>query len=317
MRATDFMLNILKKLQSEKDLAESTSTKYIKNLYVLNNSKSFKNLAWVKKKDLIDNSLSPYAKSTQKTLIASLVSVLSLFKDKPSYNKIHKYWFERMMDTSKDKAESQKLTTEKQKKNWLDWEQITLIKNNLKTEVNTFCKNKFITKKQYNKLLQYVLVSLYTDIPPRRNKDFQEMYVVRKYTDKRDQNKNYLDLTNSKFVFNAYKTAKKYGKQVIDFSDNKDLENVLVCYLKHHPLKKRIGKNTEFRFLVNEDGSPLPNDNSITRILNKAFKKNVGTSMLRHIFLTSKYGDNIKEMEQDAKDMGHSVEQQKDYVVAL
>ena len=39
--------------------------------------------------------------------------------------------------------------------------------------------------------------------------------------------------------------------------------------------------------------------------------------MLRHIFLTSKYGDNIKEMEQDAKDMGHSVEQQKDYVVAL
>jgi hypothetical protein len=36
--------------------------------------------------------------------------------------------------------------------------------------------------------------------------------------------------------------------------------------------------------------------------------------MLRHIFLTNKYGDTLKEMEDDASAMGHSVSQQREYV---
>jgi hypothetical protein len=56
--------------------------------------------------------------------------------------------------------------------------------------------------------------------------------------------------------------------------------------------------------------------NSITRILNKIFGKKVGSSMLRHIFLSDKYGEVKGEMADDAKAMGHSVdEQQNTYVV--
>lgn len=51
--------------------------------------------------------------------------------------------------------------------------------------------------------------------------------------------------------------------------------------------------------------------NSITRILNKVFGKKVGSSMLRHIYLSSKYGNVSKEMKEDAKIMGHSTEVQK------
>jgi len=36
--------------------------------------------------------------------------------------------------------------------------------------------------------------------------------------------------------------------------------------------------------------------------------------MLRHIFLSNKYGDIIEEQKKDADAMGHSVEQQKDYI---
>jgi hypothetical protein len=47
--------------------------------------------------------------------------------------------------------------------------------------------------------------------------------------------------------------------------------------------------------------------NSITRILNKLFNpKKVGSSMLRHIYLTEKYGDKLNELEDDAEAMGTS-----------
>jgi len=76
-----------------------------------------------------------------------------------------------------------------------------------------------------------------------------------------------------------------------------------------------MSRNTEFRLLVNNDGSSLPSVNSMTRLLNRALGKNIGSSMLRHIYLTSKYKDVKNEMKDDAKDMAHSVSQQKDYVL--
>jgi hypothetical protein len=44
------------------------------------------------------------------------------------------------------------------------------------------------------------------------------------------------------------------------------------------------------------------------------FGKKVGSSMIRHIFLTDKYKDTLEEMKKDSEAMGHSVAQQKDYV---
>ena len=67
-------------------------------------------------------------------------------------------------------------------------------------------------------------------------------------------------------------------------------------------------------FLVNFNGSPLDKVNSITRILNKTFGKAIGSSMLRHIFLTGKFGPVLEEQKKIAGNMAHSVEQQKDYI---
>jgi hypothetical protein len=36
--------------------------------------------------------------------------------------------------------------------------------------------------------------------------------------------------------------------------------------------------------------------------------------MLRHSYLSSKYGDIIEEQQKDAEAMGHSVSEQRDYV---
>jgi integrase len=138
------------------------------------------------------------------------------------------------------------------------------------------------------------------------------MFVVGKWNKDMDTNKNYLDMATKRFIFNKYKTQKKYGQQVVDLSDNEKMWTAITDYLKHTPLHKgKITKSTEFRFLCYEDGSPLTSVNAITRILNKCLGKKIGTSMLRHIFLSDKY--DIKDMNETAEAMGHSVNEALKY----
>ena len=317
-RVSDFMLNLSKQLVEEKKVSESTASLYVRNLWTLNGQQPFKNLAFLRNTTAVDEALMKYADSTRKTFLASIVSVLSLMKDKPTYKKTYQHYYDEMMKKSGElrAAETNGEKTEKQKDNWLEWDEVLKAKTDLYNSVKTFSSQKTITPQQYNELLALVVLSLYTEIPPRRNQDYQEMWVVGKWNDKMDNSKNYLDIMGNQFVFNKYKTAKKYGTQYVPITEAPMLTEAITMLLKHHPQHKgRITKNTEFRFLTYSDGSPLTAVNSITRILNKVFGKKIGSSMIRHIYLSSKYGTIKEEQQQDAAAMGHSVaEQQNVYV---
>ena len=77
---------------------------------------------------------------------------------------------------------------------------------------------------------------------------------------------------------------------------------------------KKINDKKEIPFLCDFKGEPLLQVNSITYILNRIFKKKIGSSMLRHFYLSEKYFDKVKEMADDAKNMSHSLSMQKDYI---
>ena len=49
-------------------------------------------------------------------------------------------------------------------------------------------------------------------------------------------------------------------------------------------------------------------------MLNKLFGKNASVDLLRHIYLTDKYGRIQDEMKQDAEEMSHSTEMQQMYI---
>jgi hypothetical protein len=317
-RVSDFMLTLSKNLVEQKKIAESSAALYVKNLWTLNGGAVFNNLSFLRNTEAIDNILATYADSTRKTFLASIVSVLSLYKDKPTYKKVYQHYYDKMMtaSTASKATETNGEKTTKQKDNWVEWDEVLKAKTDLYNSVKSFVNQKLITPAQYNELLSLVVLSLYTDIPPRRNQDYADMFVVGKWNDKMDSTKNYLDLAGHQFVFNKYKTAKKYGTQIVDIKEAPMLTEAITMFLKHHPLHKgKITKNTEFKFLVYSDGSPLVAVNAITRILNKVFGKKVGSSMIRHIYLSSKYGDIKEEQQQDAEAMGHSVaEQQGVYV---
>jgi integrase len=314
----DFLATLSQSLVADRGVAESTANLYLRTLLMLNDKKPFTTLAFLKKKDAVAAKLETYADSTKKGILAAIVSVLSLYKDKATYKAIYKHYYDLMMAKSKEVKEAETARagekSEKQQKNWSSWEDIQKTEAELNTKAAEVMNKKHLTAPEAEKILQSVVLSLYTKIQPRRNQDYLNMLVVKKWSDNMSADHNYLDLTSNQFVFNKYKTAKKYGVQKIAIPD--DLLNILASYLKHHPLWKESKGKTAVPFLVSPGGVPITALNGITRILNKIFGKNIGSSMLRHIFLSDKYSALKEDMAEDAAAMGHSVaEQQNTYVV--
>ena len=314
MRTTEFMMNLARQLVHGREVAESTANQYIQTLFSLNGKQPFNNLAWLKKTSDVEKRLSEFAPSTQRGYVAAVVSALSPHKDKPTYKKVYQHYYDLMMKGSKEARESKpEGKTEKQTDNWIDWEEVQKVKNSLREECSKFNTQKHISPSEYDTLLKYVVLSLYTDIQPRRNQDYMDMYIVKKWDESLPTDRNYLvnSKTPTEFVFNKYKTAKKYGSQKVDIPNTEEapLGSALSMLFKHHPLLS--AKTKEAKFLVAHDGSSLNSVNAITRILNKIFGKKIGSSMLRHIYITGKYGDLKSEMEKDADAMGHSVKEQQ------
>lgn len=315
METTEFMLNLEKELMKTRKVAESTAHGYIKALYALNKKKPFKNLTFLKKVSEIENIISEYAESTQRSLLATITSVLSLYKDKTGYKKVYQHYHDKMMERVEEKREEEKegvVKTKKQADNWLTWDEIQNRKGELKGGL--VVNKRSVDTDEFDKLLQYVILSLYTEVAPRRNQDYLSMYIVKKWNDKMATDKNYLDVAGKRFIYNVFKTSRKYGQQIEEIPPA--LWETLQLFLKHHPLWKEGKRKTDpVKLLVNADGTPMTAVNAITRILNKVFGKAVGSSLIRHVFLTSKYAHPLEEMKRDAEAMAHSITQQRDYVL--
>jgi len=304
---TPFMVELHKDLKTKRELTEATASQYIRTLYTLNSSLPFNNLAWLKHVESVNLRLDEYAESTQKTMIATIVSALSTLNEKSSYKKIFAYWYNRMMEKTKEsKEKDSSIKSPTQEKNWLSWDIILAHEKRLEEESQQIIKQKTISPNGWNTLLAYMVLSLYTKFSPRRNQDYQFLKVVKTEKQATDLDFNYYVTDKQEFIFNKYKTAKHHGQQ--KFEVPSDLVNVINVYLKKHP---QITKNPYF-FLVQANGSPLPSVNSITRILNRIFGKNVGATMLRHIYLSSKY--DVAEMNEDSEKMGHTSGMQREYL---
>ena len=298
-----FVDDIKQKL-SEKNLSQSSINLYIRNLEKLNNDETFKNFNFLKKIDEINNKLEKYKNNTKRSYYISIVSVLSI---DPKYKKLYDKYYKLMLDINNEiKQTPTEIKSESQKNNWIEWEQVKEIYNNLKEKVLALPK-KIKTVNQYNILLQYLILSLYVLIPPRRNSDYQKMKIIKGLYEN-DKDTNYYD--GKDFIFNNYKTSKTHGAQIVEIPE--DLNNVIKLYMKYHPLVK--GKKYLVPFLVHFDGTPFDKINDITYILNKIFNRKIGSSMLRHIYISYKYGDVNKDMMNTAEMMGHNTQTQKDYI---
>jgi hypothetical protein len=309
----DFKTELINKLK-DKNLSESSIKLYLRNLEKINGGE-LKDFKFLNKVEAVNDILKGYKDNTKRSILISIVSVLGCCPDDKKIVKLRKTYYDMMLKKSNEiKENATDEPTEEQKANWISWDDVKKRFEDLGKEVAEFSeKSVVINKAQYDTLLYYMILALYVLSQPRRNKDYQYMNVVYKNTDKLPKDKNYLAYSENKFYFNVYKTSKKYGQKVEDI--NEDLLKVINLYLKFHPkIKGKVKKITDTPFLVSYDGNPLAQINSMTKIFNKIFGKKISSSALRHIFLSDKYGDTLKEMKKDSDAMGHSVQQQKEYI---
>jgi len=309
---TTFKNSLIDKL-NEKNLSESSIKLYLRNLEKLNDDLPLKNFNFLKNEQEILDKLSQYKENTKRGYLISITAVLSAVKDK--YKSLYEKYSKLMIDFSNElKKKPTEEPTETQNKNWMSWDELKNKFIELEEKVNKFINNKEISENQYNLLLNLVCASLYLYNPPRRNMDYQKMNIVKNYTNDLSDDINYLDYDNNKFIFNTFKTSKKEGQVVVDISP--ELKNIIDKYLKFHPLLKgkKLNKTSNFRFLVYFNGKDFDKVNSITRILNKVFDKAIGSSMIRHIYLSNKYGEIQDEKKKDSVAMSHSIQTQNDYI---
>ena len=284
------MNTLMNDLKSKKDLKDTTVKNYIRSLKIANCGENFTSLAFLNKKAQVEECISKYKDGSKKSILTAICSVLKL----RSNEKLYKHYFDKLMSYNQPPSNEK---TETQKENWIEWEDVLKIKEQYALKNDT----------QENRLKSMVL-SLYTEMQPRRVLDYICMYVVPKLKADLSTDKNYLALKENVFVFNKYKTDKKYGQQVIEIPTQ--LRASINKYLAKHPLRDQA----IYPFLINMANEPFKGSNSITMMLNRIFKRKVSASMLRHIFLTQKYGDNLKERQNDSEVMGHSLAEQANYV---
>jgi hypothetical protein len=301
------------RIKLSKDRLPVTVGQYIQRLRAINGNAPLTSMKFLMDFDAVTKKIDSMDKafSTKTSYYTAICAVLSMY---PKYSKLYKRYVEKTMSNArqlKDEVDTNQ-KNEKQKDSIVPLKEIIEVRTRLKKEYDA---SDTIDSKVWDKYLAYILLCLYTMTHPRRNKDYSEMWFCLddgKTLD--DKNKNYYIPSQRKFIFNNYKTSTTYGQQVLPVPD--DLVKVLNEYIDTYQsvIEADYEKQHIFPLLVHLSGSRINGTNGITRLLNKAIGKKIGSGALRHIYVSDKFADTLKEMKTVATGMAHDLDTARGYI---
>jgi len=218
----------------------------------------------------------------------TILSALVVISGKPEYKT------EMLQDIKEYSADAKKMEkTETQEANWVSKDEILALYNEYKQDSMLRYRKSKLSMNDLQAIQNYIILALLGGmfIAPRRSLDYTEFVIkdINKNTD------NYLD--KNELVFNKYKTARFYDEQRVAIP--KELLSIL---------KKWI-KNTDNKYLLFDSNGSKLTSVKLNQRLNKVFQKNCSINILRHVYLTDRFGDEIersKKMSETAEDMGTS-----------
>ena len=180
-------------------------------------------------------------------------------------------------------------------------EEIQKVYDELFTTVTAMFQKKLLAN--YQTIIHFILLGCLgaglSGLPPRRSLDYTEMK-VKNFDVNKD---NYY--RNGVFYFNIYKTSKTYGQQTLDVKSLAPESNKI--------LKKWVTVNpTDYLLFSSVEKKLEPSQ--VTRMIGNILGKNISTDLLRHIYLTEKYGKVQEEMKTDSEAMGHDTQTQALYI---
>jgi hypothetical protein len=290
---------------TERTIKQSTADGYKQRLSKLNNGHPVENYAFLYDINIMLDKIKDLKPTTQRNYIIAIVSAL---RDVPVMKSAYET-YSKILDEYNTSLKKNNTKSDVQKENWVSQNDIEEVYKKISDKsIDLFCsKKKDITQIDWDKILETIILALYVLQPPRRILDYNSMIIVKKLPKVIDKNINYYDLSTDIFYYLNYKTSGTYKTQ--SFKAPSKLATLLDCYVKIHPLKfskEQIG----LPLLCKYDGSIFEKGYSITRILNRIFKKELGkrisVNLLRNIYLTSKFGPKVSELSDTASQMGTS-----------
>jgi hypothetical protein len=295
--------------QKDKRRSEKTTKMYISNinkLYkILGNEDEMEDLDWLTDVEKITDILSDKHFTTLRNYLNSIIVSLQVAEYPQELIKE----YQSIRDEFNDKYIKENSTgviSAKQEENFATMDEINGVIKEMKEEIDSkklFRKD--ISPKEKALVQMYVMINILTQYPFRN--DLAGMKLIKKKAfnnlsmeDKKKNNYLLQDKNDFYFILNEYKTQAKYGEKKIKVEKN-NLPSLLRKYI---PML-----DSEYLF-TSSTGKPISR-NALTQVLSKTFEKYLGkkisTTLLRKIYMSSKYQGTKEEMEKDAEILGHDV----------
>ena len=305
-------MSLTERIKNSRKIADSSLKSYSSTLRALkkkmNLDPKLENTEFLRDSELLNIVDDKYKTLTTKKNVLTAILV-ALGSDDPKdeklikkvSDKLHKYNSEYMEFLKKQ------IKTDTQKKNWISYQDVIDIVNEIALEIKNLKlnKRKYLNKKEFDLLQQYVILRTYLDFPLRN--DFADMEVetlkdFKKIPEEEKKDINYLVLSSNNvkhFHINAFKNRRRIGKKTMRVT--KSVNKIINIWLKF---------NKSGYYLVRSDREFPMNPNDITKYFNKIFKartnnKKISTSMLRHIIISYENRNlpTIKEKENEIKNI--------------
>ena len=306
--------DIIKKARP--NIKDNSVKMYVSNLEKLKKLFNADNYDFLKDEKKVLDKLSNLSDNTIRNYLNAVLIYLMAVNSKGDLDDEVKVYTELRDDLNKKYEDNQASgnISEKQKANFVDINEIYKMIETMGKEIKDkkIKKKEDLTAKDKTLLMVYIIFNIYVRLPMRNDIAGMEAISKRQYnklseTEKKEKNFLVVEKNKMTMILNKYKTSKKYEENKIDIP--KDLEKLLRLYIRINGMGVLFTTST---------GNPLSR-NALSQLLIKTTKKymdkSISTTMLRKIYLSSKYSDVKDEMAKDAKVMGHSVDtQQKIYV---
>lgn len=291
------------------NLKTNTVKQYEVNLNKLKKLFDTDDYKFLKNPDKVMEKISDLHYLSQRNMLNAVVVLLSaLNHDGKNDELLEEYG--KLRDELNDKySDEQKsgVISDKQSKNFATTEEVFEMINKMADDLKPLKKkNKDdITKKELQLLQAYTLFNIYARMPFRN--DVAGMSAInqaayKKLSDSEKKENNYLVVPskgNIYFVLNKYKTSKKYEELDLPIEDA-NLRKILRYYLKIN------GMGVLFKTSTGKPLTRIELSKTLIKYSQKYMGKSISTTLLRKIYLSSKYGNMKEELEKDNKVMGHS-----------
>jgi hypothetical protein len=292
--------------EARPNLKTNTVKQYVTNLNKLKKMFDTDNYDFLSDTDEVMNKVSDLHYLSQRNIYNSVVVLLMALNHDEKYDKLLEE-YGKLRDELNDKySDEQKsgVISDKQSANFATIEEVYEMINQMSTELKPIKKKTELSKKEFSLLQAFTLFNIYARMPMRNDVAGMEAIQKRAYNklseeDKKADNWLVLEKNGMFFVLNKYKTSKKYEELDLPI-DDKALRTIIRFYLKHNGMGVMF-KTSTGKAITRTELSKL-----LIKYSKKYMNKSISTTLLRKIYLSSKYGDMKKELEKDNKVMGHS-----------